>query len=47
MLNKEIGRRYREVMLEPGASKTGFMKVKEFLGREPNEDAFLKIFGFE
>jgi len=42
VLNKELGARYRKVILEQGGQKDGKDLVAEFLGREPNSDAFLR-----
>ncbi|KAJ1552214.1 hypothetical protein HK096_000988, partial [Nowakowskiella sp. JEL0078] len=38
----EVGLRYRECVLEPGATRGGMEMLRAFLGREPNEEAFLK-----
>lgn len=42
LLNKNIGRKYKKLILAPGGTKDSFLILKEFLGREPNEDPFLK-----
>ncbi|MEA4910773.1 Oligopeptidase A [bioreactor metagenome] len=39
---KEIGRRYRKEILEVGGSREEMESVKRFLGRKPNNKAFLK-----
>ncbi len=44
-LDSIIGRRYRTVVLEPGASKPEMNLVKEFLGRESSDTAFLAQLG--
>ena len=44
--NKEVGRRYRKYILEPSGLNSGFDKLRDFLGREPNEDAYLEMNGF-
>lgn len=45
VLNPELGRRYRELILEPGRSLDEAGQLKKFLGREPNQDAFFKSIG--
>jgi thimet oligopeptidase len=45
LLNPEIGKRFSEILLRPGGSKEPAEMVKEFLGREPRQDAFLKDLG--
>ena len=45
VLNPAIGRRYRELILESGSARDEAQLLREFLGREPNEDAFLKSIG--
>ena len=44
-LNKQLGSVYRETVLERGGSVDGDTLVKDFLGREPNNKAFLKKLG--
>ena len=44
-MNGTEGRRYRHTVLERGGSREEMDLLKEFLGREPNEDAFLKELG--
>ncbi|KAI0822328.1 metallopeptidase MepB [Trametes gibbosa] len=45
-LNPERGRRYREKILRPGSSKDENELMKDFLGREPNAEAFIRqLFG--
>lgn len=44
-LSAEVGCRYRDMILEPGASKPETQLVKEFLGREPSDTAFLAQLG--
>ena len=46
-MNKEVGRKYRKYILEPSGLNSGFDKLKNFLGRDPNEDAYLKLNGFD
>lgn len=45
VMNKEIGMKMRKIVLERGSSIDEMEIVKEFLGREPNEEAFLKSIG--
>merc|ERR1711976_43403 len=45
VLDKEIGARYRQCILAPGGTVDGLDMVKNFLGREPNNAAFLKHIG--
>ena len=46
-MNKEIGMEYRNVILAPGGSVDSIESLKQFLGREPNHNAFLKANGFD
>lgn len=45
ILNKTIGKRYRDIILSKGGDEEPLDLVKRFLGREPNEIAFLKNLG--
>jgi len=45
ILNKKIGRKYRNTVLKPGSSKDAMEIIKEFLGRAPNDEAFIKKLG--
>ena len=45
ILDKETGKRYRDIILASGSSKAEIELVKEFLGRDPNNDAFLRELG--
>ena len=47
VLNTETGRRYRQVVLERGGEGDEKDYVKEFTGREPGEEAFLKSIGLD
>ncbi len=47
LLNPEIGRRYRTEILEKGSSRDEMDSLKAFLGRAPNEDAFLESIGLK
>ena len=44
-LDPEIGARYRDTVLRPGDSKDAIDLLVEFLGREPNNVAFLRELG--
>lgn len=39
-MNGEQGRRYRNLVLARGGSKDELEILKDFLGREPNSEAF-------
>jgi thimet oligopeptidase len=45
LLNAAIGRQYRDEVLAPGGSQDELDLVRKFLGREPNDAAFLKSLG--
>ncbi len=47
MMSPSAGRFYRETILSRGGSVDGIEMVREYLGREPNMDAFLKHLGLE
>jgi len=42
VLNPEVGRRYREAILEAGGSRSAMENFKAFRGREPRIDALLR-----
>ena len=44
IFNREIGLHYRQCILEKGGTETGFRMMKNLLGREPNNAAFMKAF---
>jgi Zn-dependent oligopeptidase len=44
-LNQDLGLEYRRTVLERGGAVDGDVLVRDFLGREPNSDAFLKNLG--
>jgi len=44
VINPEIGLKYRDFILEPSDGDP-MEYIKQFLGREPNNDAFIKRFG--
>ncbi|MBI3298434.1 MAG: Zn-dependent oligopeptidase [Elusimicrobia bacterium] len=41
-LSAEVGRRWREAVLERGSSRGEDESLRDFLGREPSEEAFLR-----
>lgn len=45
-LSKTVGRDYRNKILLPGASKDAVDMLKDFLGREANDQAFFKSLNF-
>lgn len=45
--NKKIGKELRTKILAPGDTKDATELLKDFLGREPNNEAFLKELGIE
>ncbi len=47
VLNPALGRRYRVEILEKGSSRDEMDSLKAFLGREPNENAFLESIGLK
>ena len=46
-MNQDAGRRYRRTVLEKGGSIEALDLLKEFLGREPNAQAFYKELGLQ
>jgi thimet oligopeptidase len=45
VMNPITGRAYRDMILAPGGTREPMVMLKEFLGREPNQEAFLKQIG--
>lgn len=45
ILNPELGVLYRKLILEPGRSLDEEEQLEKFLGRQPNEEAFLRSIG--
>jgi thimet oligopeptidase len=45
IMDKETGRQYRDIILARGGTEDEIKLVKEFLKREPNQEAFLKSLG--
>lgn len=46
-MNTEQGRRYRQTVLEKGGSQDEMLSLTQFLGREPNAEAFYKELGLQ
>lgn len=46
ILNAEFGKKYRETILAKGGSEDEEQLLVDFLGRKPNNEAFLKSLGF-
>ena len=42
VLSPEVGMQYRREVLEPGGTKDAYQLLRDFLGREPRNDAFLR-----
>jgi Zn-dependent oligopeptidase len=47
VLNGELGRKYRDIILARGRSEEPDELLREFLGREPNNEAFLNKLGVQ
>ncbi len=45
-MDKDLGMKYRKIILAPGGSKDSMDSIVQFLGRQPNDEAFLKQNGF-
>jgi metallopeptidase MepB len=44
-MNPKEGRRYRHMVLEKGGSQPEIKTLEDFLGRKPNNEAFLEELG--
>ena len=42
ILNSKVGNRFRKIIFEPGSSSEPIVLIKEFLGRNPENSAFLR-----
>ena len=47
LLNLKVGKDYRNCILRTGGSKDAKEMLHDFLGREPNEEAFLRAKGLQ
>ena len=47
LFNKDLGMRYRKIILAPGGSVDSMESLKNFLGRMPNDKAFMRHNGFD
>jgi len=44
VMNADLGMKYRNVILGPGGSRDSDISIREFLGRDPNDEAFMRQF---
>jgi thimet oligopeptidase len=47
VLSSVVGEAYRKCILEPGASEDGIQLIRNYLGRDPTEEAFLCNIGVD
>jgi thimet oligopeptidase len=47
IMDVNTGIKYRDIILSNGGSRDEFEMVVEFLGRQPNQDAFFESIGLE
>ncbi len=45
VMDQKTGLRYRDLILAKGGTDDEYQLVKNFLGREPNQEAFFKSLG--
>ncbi|MDX5444372.1 MAG: M3 family metallopeptidase, partial [Hymenobacteraceae bacterium] len=45
VMDAKTGARYRDIILSSGSTQEEYELVKQFLGREPNQEAFFKSLG--
>lgn len=45
IMDQKTGKKYRDIILAKGGTEDPLELVKQFLGREPNQDAFLRSLG--
>lgn len=46
-MNAALGKKYRDLILAPGGSVDSEKTLREFLGRDPNDVAFMRMNGFD
>jgi Zn-dependent oligopeptidase len=47
LTSTEIGQQYRQIILEKGNMEPAMNLLREFLGREPNSNAFFERLGIK
>eukprot|EP00761_Pharyngomonas_kirbyi_P012748 gb/GECH01012775.1/.p1 GENE.gb/GECH01012775.1/~~gb/GECH01012775.1/.p1 ORF type:complete len:664 (+),score=190.56 gb/GECH01012775.1/:1-1992(+) len=47
IFNSDVGRQFRQAVLETGGMRDGEEIIRSFLGREPNQEAFLESLGIQ
>lgn len=46
VMNQKLGTRYRDLVLAPGGSRDAGDVIRDFLQREPSDEAFMRQKGF-